>query len=140
MADDQSSGTNADPARVNELADEARGLTASGASDDRIASWLKTETGPLLDSCKVFATARALSTAEAYAALHDTPTWKAGTKTYAVVMPDGAVVDFRSTGGRTFAVGDPLNLPSTPDPPHVPAAGRGTVSPSRTTIRRSISG
>jgi hypothetical protein len=128
MGEDRSAWVTADPARLEELVDAIRSLDAEGATDDEIAQWLKSRTVSFGDSGEALATARGLRTADAYGALHATKVWKASATRFHIVTASGPLVrGFSSPDGRTFGVGDTLNLPNLPELPHNPEPGRGTL-------------
>jgi hypothetical protein len=110
-----------------ELAEGVRALDRKGASDEVVAAWLKARTSNFGESGKALALARGLTTGDAYCVLHETATWKAATTLYRLTTPAGDGGVFASANGRSFVVGDTLNLPNAPEPPHKAEEGRGTV-------------
>jgi hypothetical protein len=112
---------------LDDLVEAVRALDATGASDDEVAAWLKGRTSTFGENGRVLAAARQLSTVDAYAVLHQTETWKAATSRYHLTTPAGDGGTFASPNGRTFSVGDTLNLAAAPEPPYKSEPGRGTV-------------
>ena len=127
MGGDRSSWVSADPKRLESLVTEFRRREEVGCSDDELAVWLKFQTTSFGDSGKVFSVARGLSTAEAYEALRATSVWKNAATRFHIVLPTGATSELHSPDGRTFSVGDTLNMPNVSEPPHKAEAGRGTL-------------
>jgi hypothetical protein len=111
----------------DELVDHVREMDARGASDDEVAAWLRSRVDTIKGNATVLALARGLGGAEAYAALNATATWRVVTTRHQVTLPNGESTSLSGRGKRTFAPGDLLNLPHTPEPPYDPRAGRGTV-------------
>ena len=117
-----------DESEIEKLAATVRELDASGASDEDVASWLKPLTASLGESGSVLAVARGVSKKDAYAALHATPSWQGSTTRHRLRLADGTSFgELHSPNGRRFAVGDRVNLPNSPEPPHTSEPGRGSV-------------
>jgi hypothetical protein len=116
-----------DDAELDRMAEDVRDLYERGSSDDEVAAWLKTRTASFGESGKVLARATGVPTVDAYRVLHATETWKSATTRFRIVDPAGRRTEFNSPDGKTFGVGDAINLPIGSEPPYEPEPGRGTV-------------
>jgi hypothetical protein len=114
-----------DESDAERLAAEVRVMDSCGATDDEIAAWLKAQTPDFGGSGHVLSVARAISKLDAYLVLNATPTWERVKKRFHLTYPDGSSGGQFVTHGRTFGVGDRLNIPVRPEPPYL--SGRGTV-------------
>jgi hypothetical protein len=110
------------------LAAHVRELDEQAATDDEIAAWLQEVTPDFGASGHVLSLARGLSKMDAYSLLSHTEPWKRRRTRYQIRYADGSSGgEFSNANGRTFAVGDHVNLPNRPEPPHDAEGGRGTV-------------
>jgi hypothetical protein len=127
MGEDRSAWACADPERLEHLVNEFRRREANGSSEEELAAWLKDQTVSFGDSGNVLSAARGITTVEAYGALHATDVWRSATTRFHVTLPTGSISEFRNPNGRTFSVGDTLNMPNVLESPHRSEPGRGTV-------------
>ena len=117
-----------DKAQIETLAATVRELDARGSTDDEVAQWLKQHTADFGESGTVLAFARGISKTDAYGALKATATWQRTTTRHRLRLVDGTPFgELHSPNGRTYTVGDHINLPNSPEPPYASKPGRGTV-------------
>jgi hypothetical protein len=127
MGEDRSKWASADPERMASVVNEFRQREENGASDEELAVWLKFQTTSFGDGADVLSKARGISYGGAMGVLWRTSVWRNAGSRFKIFLPSGATTELRSPNGRTFSVGETLNMPHVPEPPHEAEAGRGTV-------------
>ena len=103
-------------------------MYGAGESEDAIVAWLRTESALIDDAADAIVEATGRETSEVLRMLTRSPAWNQGVTGYTLTTAAGTFLgNFTSARGRTLQVGDRINLPNAPEPPHKGEAGRGTV-------------